>query len=137
MEDWHVSGSDGEDASDYQPDPTTIVKLYNLINSGELPPLQTFIHPRDKLQTKELQVKQESPALLKSESIETKTSPSEPNEFDFDSQSTASVKRFTPKRTPNRPQQKKVARMDKVCSNILKYKKLDEEQMQKENKETP
>ena len=41
--------------------------------------------------------------------------------------------RFTPKRTPNRPQVKKVARMDNVCSNILKYQKLDEAQLEMEN----
>nr|CAB3264632.1 PAXIP1-associated glutamate-rich protein 1 [Phallusia mammillata] len=131
-EDWEVPNSDEDDEPDYMPKPEKIVSLYNDLDQGKIPVLEVKILPRvDPNLIKPVQpVPVEKPVVeSKPEEME-EAAQQEANEFDFDSQTVDTVKRFTPKRAPNKAHVKKVARMDQVYSNIMKYKKLDAEQQE-------
>lgn len=135
-----MNASDEEDGEDYQPPANKIILLYEKICKGEIPELEAVIHPRRAVEKKEVQLESQKSVKAErkssDESMKKVTAPVEPNEFDFDSQPDKPLKTFKLKRTPVRPQQKKVARMDKVCSDILKYQKMDEDQLQQKNKKT-
>jgi len=137
MDEWEVYDTDdGDEDNDYKPtDVNIIVQLYNRIKQGEIFTLDTVLYPQREVVKKEDVVKDEYDMSDEDEDRKTpeKQQP-QFEEFDFDSQPGAPVKRFTPRRTPSRPQVKKVARMDKVFSNIQKYRKMDEEQQIKEGK---
>ncbi|CAK8690611.1 uncharacterized protein LOC143450139 [Clavelina lepadiformis] len=132
---WEVPDSDGEET--YQPQPDIIVTLYKAIQKQMIPDLEVKIHPRrqpsipENNNTADVEANESNSLPAPEDEINVAE---ESNEFDFDSQHIDTVKRFT-RRNPSRPQTKKVARMDKVCSNIIKYQKMDEEQQQLEKQE--
>jgi len=142
MDEWEIYDTDDDDEdNDYKPtDVNIIVQLYNRIKQGEIFTLDTVLYPQREVEVvkKEVVVKDEYDMSDEDEGEGRKTPDKQQTtqfeEFDFDSQPGAPVKRFTPRRTPSRPQVKKVARMDKVFSNIQKYRKMDEEQQIKEGK---
>lgn len=133
---WEVCSSDTEDAVDYKPAPDRITFLYEKVCEGEIPDLEATIYPKRVVKKESLpdsNNSKESEEQSSDESEKKTVASMDLNEFDFDSQPDKPVKKFKLKRAPVRQQQKKVARMEKVCSDILKYQKMDEEEQTKKS----
>jgi len=126
---WEICSSDVEDTDDYKPSAEKIISLYESICKGKIPTLEAIIYPRKVVSLKDACAEGEMKVVPTTGDKKTEeTKPFEINEFDFDTQPEKPIKKFKLKRPPARQQQKKVARMDKVCSDILKYKRMDEDQ---------
>nr|XP_039273452.1 uncharacterized protein LOC120347505 [Styela clava] len=132
MDEWKVLCSDDENAGNnefYEPsDPSVMINLYEAILKGEIPRFDAPIYPRAKPDSETSQSAKLSPETTETLEKTPEKVPSEVTEFDFDTQPEDNVKKFTPRRTPNRPVTKKVGKMSNVFSDIMKYKKMDEKQ---------
>lgn len=136
-EDWQVECSDDDCAEDYKPSTDKIIEwLERVCDEKELPSLECKIYPKRSNKAEEMEVdeKEEVEAEEKQEADEVVEKPPPPppqpsdfdNEFDFDTEPSQPVKAFKVKKATERQPTKSVARMDQVCSNIVKYHKLDE-----------